>query len=43
MDVEELVHIIENHRHWLYEDAIGWEAMRADLRGADLRMRFGAT
>ena len=36
MGAEELEHIIENHRHWLDEDAIGWEAMRANLRGADL-------
>ena len=42
MDTKELEQIIENHRHWLDEDAEGWEAMRAnlseaDLRGADLR------
>ena len=36
MDTKELEQIIENHRHWLDEDAEGWEAMRANLCGADL-------
>ena len=34
---EELDKILENHRHWLNEDCDGWENMRADLRGANLR------
>ena len=36
MDTKELEQIIENHRHWLDEDAEGWEAMCANLCGADL-------
>ena len=36
MYAKELKQIIENHRHWLDEDADGWEDMRADLRGANL-------
>lgn len=32
----ELNEIIRNHKHWLREDADGWERMRADLYGADL-------
>ena len=32
----ELNEIIRNHKHWLQEDADGWERMRADLTGADL-------
>lgn len=37
MNAKELEQIIENHRHWLDEDADGWETMRADLCDADLR------
>lgn len=33
---EELKTILENHKHWLYEDCEGWEDMRANLRDADL-------
>ena len=28
--------ILENHRHWLYENCKDWNNMRADLRYADL-------
>ena len=34
---EELKTILENHKHWLYEDCEGWENMRANLSYADLR------
>lgn len=34
---EELDTILVNHKHWLNEDAEGWEGMRADLRNMDLR------
>lgn len=34
---EELKKIIENHKHWLFEDCDWWENMRAVLVGADLR------
>ena len=37
MDAKELEQIIENHKHWIYQDADGWIDMRANLRGADLR------
>ena len=37
MKQEELNKILENHKHWLYEDSDGWEEMKADLFGADLR------
>ena len=33
---EELKTILENHKHWLYEDCEGWGNMRADLSYADL-------
>lgn len=33
---EELKTILENHFHWLIEDCIGWENMKADLSNADL-------
>lgn len=33
----ELNEILRNHKHWILEDIDGWEKMRADLRGADLR------
>ena len=29
--------ILEEHKHWLKEDCVGWENMRANLRGANLR------
>ena len=37
MTPEEIKKVLDNHRHWLYEDCDGWKNMRADLRGADLR------
>ena len=37
MKQEELQTILENHKHWWNEDCEGWEDMRANLRGADLR------
>jgi len=36
MYAKELKQIIENHRHWLDEDADGWEDMCANLREANL-------
>lgn len=33
---EELNKILDNHRHWLYRDVEGWEAMKATLCGIDL-------
>ena len=33
----ELKEILERHKHWLNEDVDGWEDMRADLSGANLR------
>ena len=33
---KELKQIIENHNHWLKEDCIGWEEMRANLSNASL-------
>ena len=37
MKQDKLNVILENHLHWLNEDCVGWESMRADLGGADLR------
>ena len=37
ISAEELKTILENHRHWLYEDCEDWEDMRADLSYANLR------
>ena len=37
MTAEELNKILENHKHWYYEDCKGWENMRANLCGANLR------
>ena len=37
MTQEELDKIIEQHQHWLKKDCEGWEDMRADLSGANLR------
>ena len=34
---EELKTILDNHRHWVNEDCVGWEDMRAYLSGAYLR------
>ena len=34
---EELEKILDDHKHWLKRDCEGWENMRADLSGADLR------
>ena len=28
--------ILDNHKHWIYEDCKGWENMKADLSGANL-------
>ena len=36
MSQEELDKIVEQHQHWLKEDCEGWEAMRANLTGANL-------
>ena len=36
MKQEELKVILENHKHWIYEDCVGWKEMCADLRNADL-------
>ena len=36
MTQEELNKIMEQHQHWLKEDCEGWEAMRANLTGANL-------
>ena len=37
MTQEELNKVLENHKHWLNEDCDGWEEMKADLCGANLR------
>ena len=37
MTQEELNKVLENHKHWLNEDCDGWEEMKANLCGADLR------
>ena len=29
--------ILDNHKHWIYEDCKGWENMKADLGDANLR------
>ena len=29
--------ILDNHKHWIYEDCKGWENMKANLSGANLR------
>ena len=34
---EELDKILENHAHWIKEDVEGWQKMRANLWGANLR------
>ena len=36
MNQDELNKILENHKHWLNEDCIGWENMKADLSGVNL-------
>ena len=33
----ELNKILEDHKHWIYEDCEGWERMKANLCDADLR------
>lgn len=33
----ELKEILERHKHWINEDVDGWEDMRANMSGADLR------
>ena len=37
MTQEELNKVLGKHQHWLNEDCDGWENMKADLRGANLR------
>ena len=37
MKQEELKVILENHKHWIYDDCVGCKEMCADLRNADLR------
>ena len=37
MTNEEIKEIIEKHQHWIEEDCEGWENMKANLCGADLR------
>ena len=37
MTREELSTILENHKHWINEDCEGWENMKANLCGVDLR------
>ena len=37
MTQEELDKIVEQHKHWIYEDVEGWEDMRANLKGANLK------
>ena len=34
---EDLLEILDRHNHWWNEDCEGWEDMRADLSGTDLR------
>ena len=36
MTKQELNKILENHKHWLYEDCDGWEKMCANLTSANL-------
>lgn len=36
MNTKELEQIIENHRHWIYEDVDGWEVMCANLSDVDM-------
>ncbi len=37
MTKEEIKEVLEKHSHWLNEDCDGWEDMRANLSGANLR------
>lgn len=37
MTPNELNDVLKNHLHWVEEDVDGWETMRANLHGADLR------
>ena len=37
MTREELEKVLEDHMHWIKEDCDGWERMRANLYGSDLR------
>ena len=37
MEANKLKEILEKHLHWIKEDCEGWETMRANLSGADLR------
>ena len=37
MEQSKLNEILEKHEHWINEDCDGWQEMRANLRGADLR------
>ena len=36
MERQKLNKILEDHKHWLHEDCVGWENMKANLYGADL-------
>ena len=37
MEANKLKEILEKHLHWIKEDCEGWETMRSNLSGADLR------
>lgn len=37
MTQEEIDKIVEQHQHWIKEDCEGWEEMKANLSGANLR------
>mgnify|MGYP002513028109 FL=1 len=37
MEQSKLNEILEKHKHWVNEDCDGWQEMRANLSGADLR------
>ena len=37
MTQDQIKEILDRHQHWLNEDCEGWEDMKADLYGADLR------
>ena len=37
MTQQELDKIVKQHQHWLKEDCVGWEDMKANLEGANLK------
>lgn len=37
MTEKEIKDVLEKHQHWINENVEGWENMKADLYGADLR------